>query len=185
MSSKIIATKLISECGDIKNLKDLNYYELSKFKGIGPAKACNILAAIELGKRINQEVITLNRLQVTNSTIIFNYYKDILGDKKQEYFYAVYLDNQKKIITDQRLFIGTINYSVVHPREIFKEAYKLSASFIICIHNHPSGNVMPSKEDITITENLVKIGDLLNVKVIDHIIISKTNYYSFFENNNI
>lgn len=185
MSSKVLANVLLKEMGTIQNFRNINYQQLLKIKGIKEAKACTFLSAIELGRRINQEVDSLNMIQITNSKIVFDYYKNILGNQKQEYFYCLYLDNQKKVIKDKNIFIGTVNYSVVHPREIFKEAYLLSASYIICIHNHPSGIVKPSKEDYTITELLVKAGTFLNIKVIDHVIIGRENYYSFFENNDI
>lgn len=184
-SSKMLATKILIKIGDIRNIKDLNYQKLLEIKGIGQAKACVLLAAIELAKRINKEIPIINNLKVTNSKIIYTYYKDIIGNHLQEHFYCVYLDNQKKVIKDKLLFIGTINQSIVHPREIFKEAYLISASSIICVHNHPSGNVIPSTEDLIITEKLVDVGDILGIKVIDHVIIGKNNYYSFFENNNI
>ena len=106
-----------------------------------------------------------------------------LNDKQQEHFYCLYLDNSKRVIKDKLLFIGTINYSVVHPREIFKEAYMLSASSIICVHNHPTGNVLPSKQDLT--NNLINIGNIMGIKVIDHVIIGQNNYYSFLENGDI
>ena len=185
ISSKMLATKILIEVGDIKNLKDLNYQKLIKIKGVGQAKACVLLATIELAKRINREIPIINNLKITNSKIIYNYYKDIIGNQLQEHFYCVYLDHQKKVIKDKLLFIGTINQSLIHPREIFKEAYLISASAIICVHNHPSGNVIPSNEDFTITNKLVEIGNLLGIRVLDHIIIGKNNYYSFFENNNI
>lgn len=185
ISSKMLATKILIEVGDIKNLKDLNYQKLIKIKGVGQAKACVLLATIELAKRINREIPIINNLKITNSKIIYNYYKDIIGNQLQEHFYCVYLDHQKKVIKDKLLFIGTINQSLIHPREIFKEAYLISASAIICVHNHPSGNVIPSNEDFTITDKLVEIGNLLGIRVLDHIIIGKNNYYSFFENNNI
>ena len=86
---------------------------------------------------------------------------------------------------EKLLFIGTINYSVVHPREIFKEAYYYSASAIICVHNHPSNNLVPSVEDINITKTLVNVGNILGIKVIDHLIIGNNNYYSFLENGDI
>ena len=135
--------------------------------------------------RINKEVDTIKNIKLNNTEVVYKFYKDKIGDKKQEYFYCVYLDNQKKVLDDKLLFIGTINYSVVHPREIFKEAYLLGASAIICIHNHPGGNVLPSKQDIEITNNLVEVGKLLGIKVLDHIIICKEKYYSFLENHDI
>lgn len=184
-SAKELASIILSRVGNIKKLNDLNFDYLRKINGIGMTKACNLLAAIELGKRINREVDTIKDVKLTNSEIVYKFYKDKLGDEKQEYFYAVYLDTNKKIIGDKLLFIGTINYSLVHPREVFKEAYLKGASAIICIHNHPSGNPLPSKQDYDITNSLIEAGKILGVKVVDHIIICKNNYYSFLENNDI
>lgn len=185
MSAKDLSSILISNVGGIKNLKDYNLSKLKSIKGIGNAKACLILAVIELSKRMNKEINSINNIKFTNCEIVYKYYKNILEDKKQEYFYCIYLDNSKKIIKDKLLYIGTINYSVVHPREVFKEAYLLSASAIICVHNHPSGNVLPSRPDLELTKNLISAGNLLGIKVLDHIIIGNNNYYSFLENNDI
>lgn len=182
-SAKMLATKLLSEVGEIKNLSKLNYQAITKIKGLGEAKACTLLAVIELSKRINKEIPSLKNLKITSAIIVYKYYKDILKDKKQEYFYCLYLDNNKQVITDKLLFKGTLNQSLVHPREVFKEAYLLSASSIICVHNHPSGNIIPSTEDIILTDRLVEIGKLLGIIIIDHVIISENNYYSFYENN--
>jgi len=184
-SAKELSSLLLSKIGGIKKLYDLNYEYLNKFKGIGKSKACILLSIIELSKRINREVDTIKNIKLNNSEVVYKFYKEKIGDKKQEYFYCVYLDNQKKVIDDKLLFIGTINYSVVHPREIFKEAYLLGASAIICIHNHPGGNPLPSKQDIDITNNLVNVGKILGIKIVDHIIICKERYYSFLENNDI
>jgi len=184
-SAKDLGSELLSKIENIKKLNDINFEFLNNFKGIGMSKACNLLASIELGKRINREVDTIKNTKLTSAEIVYKYYKEKIGDKKQEYFYAVYLDVGKKIIGDKLLFIGTVNYSLVHPREIFKEAYLLGASAIICVHNHPGGNPLPSKQDYEITNNLIDASKILGIKVLDHIIICKNNYYSFLENNDI
>ena len=101
----------------------------------------------------------------------------------QEHFFCLYLDQNKRLIDKKLLFKGTLNKSLIHPREIFKWAYLSSAAYIICVHNHPSGNVIPSSEDINVTDALVKIGKLQGIYVIDHVIISRDNYYSFYETN--
>lgn len=185
MSAKDLGNSLLSKIENIKKLNEINFETLKNFKGIGVSKACNLLASIELGKRINREVDSLKNIKLTSAELVYKYYKEKLGDKKQEYFYAVYLDSNKKIIEDKLLFLGTVNYSLVHPREVFKESYLLGASAIICVHNHPGGNVLPSKQDIDITNNLIEVSKILGVKFLDHIIISKNNYYSFLENNDI
>lgn len=138
------------------------------------------MASIELGKRLSSET-NINKIKITNAESVFNYYKNILKDEKQEYFYCIYLDTKNNIIKDKMLFKGTINQSLVHPREVFKEAYLLSATSLICVHNHPSGSVIPSSNDEVLTKQLVKSGQLLGIKVLDHIIIGKTSYFSFLE----
>jgi DNA repair protein RadC len=185
ISAKELSSLLLSKIGGIKKLANVNFEYLNKFKGIGMSKACILLSAIELSKRMNKEVDTIKNIKLNNTEVVYKFYKDKIGDKKQEYFYCVYLDNQKRIIEDKLLFIGTINYSLVHPREIFKEAYLLGASAIICIHNHPGGNPLPSKQDLDITNSLIDAGKILGIKVVDHIIICKEKYYSFLENNDI
>ena len=157
-------------------------HKLKKIKGIGVVKAATIISCIELSKRMNKKIETLNNLKLTSPDIVFEYFKDKLSDKKQEYFYTLYLDNNKKIISEKLHYIGTINHSLIHPREIYKEAYLCSASSIILIHNHPSGNITPSKEDISITNNLKEIGKLFGIEIVDHIIIGNYNYFSFIEN---
>ncbi len=181
-SVKEISSQLLKE-NDIHELKNVTLEKIMKIKGIGKVKAATLLATIELGNRINRKVDTINDIKVTNSKIIYEYFKNVIGEKSQEYFYCVYLDNSKKVIKNKLLFMGTLNYSTVHPREIFKEAYLANATSIICIHNHPTGNVTPSKNDIELTNNLIKVGNLLGISITDHIIIGKNNYYSFFENN--
>ncbi len=182
---KQLAQLLLEEVGDIDHWKRIPYEQLKAIEGVGPAHACSILAAIEFGRRIYAPVSTLQQIKITGTKTVYEYYKYRLEDAKQECFYCVYLDQQKKVIRDKRLFIGTVNRSLVHPREIFKEAYLLSASFLICIHNHPSGNVDPSMEDIRLTERLSEIGFILGIVVLDHMIIGKYGYYSFYENGKI
>ena len=184
-SAKELASIILMKLNNIGDLNNFNYTSLINIKGIGIKKSCVLLAAIELGKRINNYTPSIVNKKLNSSRLVYDYYRHILADKKQEYFYCVYLDNSKKIVFEKLLFIGTTNYSVVHPREIFKEAYCYSASAIICVHNHPSNNILPSKEDFALTKNLVEIGSLLGIKILDHIIIGRDNYYSFLENKDI
>ena len=184
-SAKDLANNILKKVGSIHKLGDINYHILRKIKGVGDAKACSILTAIELGKRIRTTNSSLINIQITNSRIVFEYFNNLFLNKKQEHFYCIYLDNRKKVLEVKLLFIGTVNQSLVHPREVFKEALLLSASSIICIHNHPSGNMSPSKDDLELTNRLVNIGLLMGIVIIDHIIIGNNEYYSFMENGNI
>lgn len=181
-SVKELSNVLLKQMGSLKNLKNTTYENLIGIKGIGDAKACLLLAALELGSRVNRELEQIKGIKIRNSEDIFKYYQGKLMHKEQEHFYCLYLNTNKRVIEEKLLFIGTINYSVIHPREIFKGAYLTSASAIVCVHNHPTGNVMPSKEDIEMTNRLIEVGALLGIKVVDHIIIGKNTYYSMFEN---
>lgn len=182
---KLVAMKVLSLIESLDDIEQLTIERLKEIKGIGTVKAMTLLAALEFGRRMGTKKPELYQEKFKTAAMIYDYYKDTLATKKQEYFYGIYLDNQKRILKEKLLFIGTINYSTIHPREIFKEACLISASSIICIHNHPSGNVLPSEMDIIVTEQLVETGKILGIPVIDHIIISRKKYYSFFENHDI
>ena len=129
MSAKELGTLILKKI-NINELKNITFEELISIKGIGNKKAAVIMAAIELSKRMNQKVVNI-RNEMSDPLKIYNHYKEILVNEKQEHFYAIYLDIKNKIIKDKLLFIGTINYSMVHPREIFKEAYLIGAISII------------------------------------------------------
>ena len=177
-SCKEISLEILKYFEDVSNMNNANISNLSSINGIGLSKACNILASIELGKRVYFKREDTS-IKCNNSLKIYEYIKDEFIDKKQEYFYALYFDNKQRLIDKRLLFIGTINKSLVHPREVFKYAYLYSASSIAIVHNHPSGDVNPSKEDIEITEALYELGRLNKIPLVDHIIVGNNSYYSF------
>lgn len=182
---KEISYNIISSVNNIKHLKNMEINTLMNITGMSRIKAIELIAAIELGRRVYEDDDYQEMVELTNPSAIIKYFHSLFKNKKQEFFYVVYLDNQKKYIDKKLLFKGTVNFSLVHPREIFKEAYLLSASYIVCIHNHPSGNASPSDNDIDITKRIKEIGNMHGIGLIDHIIIGKNNYYSFFEDNNL
>ena len=182
-SVKELAFELLSQSGGVRNLKNMTYQKLIQIEGIGQVKAIEILALIELSKRIQEKVTLSDILNCASPSNIIGYFHELFINKKQEEFYVLYLDNKKKYLDKKKLFVGSINYSIAHPREIFKNAYLISASFIICIHNHPSGDPTPSKEDINLTKNLNEIGNMHAIYLVDHLIIGKDCYFSFYENN--
>ena len=183
-SVKDLSNNILKNIKDITNLKDLTINELTKIKGIGKVKAITLLSSIELGKRVYQDKDNIN-IKLNSSKLIYNYMKDKLKYKKQEYFYVLYLDNKKNLIEEKLLFIGTLDKANVHPREIFKYAYLNSSKSIILIHNHPSNDTIPSKEDLLLTKNIIEIGKIMGIEVIDHIIFGNNNYYSFYDNNDM
>ena len=184
MSAKELAIYILSVFGGIENLKNINFHELKKFKGIGEAKACTLVAMSEISRRMNRKIVSLKKVRLNRPDKVFEFYKDKINGS-QEQFYCIYLDAGKKVIEEKLLFMGTANYSLVHPRDIFKEAYLLNASSIICVHNHPSGDVKPSKEDINMTIRIREVGLIMGIRLDDHIIIGDDKYYSFLENGEI
>ena len=185
MSVKELSNIILNQVSNICELRYIKYENLIKIKGIGISKACSLLAAIELGNRINARYKTLNNIIFKDTKTIFEYYKNKIGYIKQEVFYAVYLDASNRIIKEKELFKGTLNFSLVHPREIFREAYYIDAVSIICIHNHPTGNIVPSREDIELTKRLINVSQVLGIRLLDHLIIGSDSYYSFYENGDI
>lgn len=182
---KEVASNILSSYGDIKNLKDVRINNLTKIDGIGKVKAIELIAAIELGRRVYYEEDYKDMVTLTNPKVIIGYFNKLFKGENQECFYVVYLDSKNKYIDKKLVFKGILNKSLIHPRDIFKEAYLLSACNFICIHNHPSGDATPSMEDINVTKMLSEIGKLHGIRLLDHIIIGNNNYYSFYEDNNL
>lgn len=184
-SVKELSLDLLKEVKCISNFKNLTINRIMSIKGIGLSKATVVLAVVEIGRRIFLIDNSIDNFNYTSSHLIYDNVKNLFIDKKQEYFYCLYFDNRQHLIGREILFIGTVNRSVVHPREVFKYAYLYSATGIICIHNHPSGDVTPSLEDEKLTESLVFIGKINKIPILDHIIIGNNNYYSFSDNGKI
>ena len=162
-----------------KRLLKMKYEDLAKIKGIGPAKACVILAAQELIKRA---------LKIQEETLpIIETVKDVLAqavymrDKTREHFMVLFLNARNEMVYKKPMFAGTLNVNLVHPREIFSEAPRQNAASIILAHNHPSGDSDPSEDDLEITKRLIAAGKIMGIDVLDHVIITKTKMFSFKE----
>ncbi len=154
--------------------------ELTKVKGIGNAKAIELLAAFELGRRANNEYLT-EKVKLLSPESIYLFLKDQFEMKTQEHFIALYLNTKAELIKKQVLFVGSLNSSLVHPREIFKHAVVNSAASIVIVHNHPSGDPTPSKNDIDVTKVIHQNSLMMDIKLVDHIIIGRNRYFSFKE----
>lgn len=162
-------------------LADLSLPELEK-EFNNQVKSMKITAMFEIFKRTNRLHKKGFNKKIENAEDVFNYYVDELRDKKKEHFYALLLDTKNRIIAEELVSVGILDASIIHPREVFKSAIKASSNSVILVHNHPSGDCTPSKEDEEVTKILENAGDLLGINVLDHIIIGKDNYYSFKEN---
>jgi len=170
-----LSHRLIASFG-LEKLNSLSLTELMKIKGIKLGKASKLIAAFELSKRVSSGRIC--EKIVKNPSDIAFYYTKKLKDLKKEHFIAVFLDSKNRIIKDEVISIGTLNSSLVHPREVFKEAIKNSANSIILVHNHPSGSVEPSDEDYRVNKVLVETGNLVGIKVLDHLVVGGDKWNS-------
>lgn len=175
-----LATTILSQVGGINKLANVGIRELSNIKGMGSVKAITLLASIELGNRVNSKEIDFN-MSFTNGEVVHNVFKRFFLNLNQEKFIAIFLDNKKRLISYKIISIGTVDKTIVHPRDIFNEAIKNTASSIIVMHNHPSGILNPSKEDIDLTRKLTECGKMMNIPVVDHIITNGKEYYSFYD----
>lgn len=162
-----------------KKLLELDYKNLAKIKGIGPAKACLFLAAFELTKRALE--VEDNNLPTINSA------KDVVAQlqelrtMKKEHFVVLYLNARSQLIHKETVSIGTLNASLIHPREVFKSAIDQLAASVILAHNHPSGSAEPSEDDLEVTKRLKEAGRILGIEVLDHVIVTKSAYLSLKE----
>lgn len=175
-----LANRLLHHFEGLRLLKGASLEEMTTIKGIGTAKAVQILAAIELGRRINN-LQHDERFVIRTPQDGANYVMNDMRFLAQEHFVCLYLNVKNQVIHRQTLFIGSLNASIVHPREVFKEALRRSAASIICFHNHPSGDPSPSKEDIEVTKRLAECGKIMGIEILDHLIIGEKKFVSLKE----
>lgn len=179
-SVKEVSMNILSNIDNINELMNMDIYELSKIKGVGLVKAITLKASIELGKRVNNIEIK-NAMKLNNTDVVHNTFKSLFIGLKQERLLAIYLDNKKKLINYKIITIGTKDQTMFHPRDILYNAIKCNASAIIIMHNHPSGDITPSKADIELTNTLINSCNIVGIPLIDHLITNTKNFYSFFK----
>jgi len=175
-----IAQELLARFGNVKAIGQATIEELSQIKGIGLAKAAQIKASFELGRREELEP-ELKNFDIKDPESVAKAIRASIKDKAKEHFKLILLNPRNRIIGISTISIGTLNASLVHPREVFKDAITHSAASVVLAHNHPSGDPEPSEDDITITKRLIEAGKILGVEVIDHIIVGKNGFFSFKE----
>jgi DNA repair protein RadC len=175
-----LAEQILKRLGGIRALIDADLEELTAVPGIGPAKAAQLKAAVEIGRRVAR-MKREARPQLLSPEDAAEYMMDRLRFQLKEHFVVLHLDSKNGLIGEEVVSVGTLNSSIVHPREIFKTALKRSAAAIICLHNHPSGDPTPSFEDVEVTRRLVECGRILGVEVLDHIVVGENCFLSMKE----
>lgn len=176
-SVAVTSQKLLSRFGSLQKLAEASIEELSSIKGIGLAKATQIKAVFEIGRRVSTQVLSYKSKELTDPKKVYQLIKSKLKDYHKEHFYIIPINSRNYSIAE--ISVGSLNASIVHPREVFAEAIKNKAASVIFAHNHPTENLEPSDEDLEITKRLVDSGKILGVEVIDHIIVTKNNFFSF------
>lgn len=175
-----LGRNIIQTFGDLRKVAVASFTELCDVNGVGPAKASSIMAALVLASRVRSDRLeSLERF--TTPLQIFNHFHFRFRDRRREYFLTLLLDGKNRIIREEQISEGSLNQSIVHPREVFSPAVKESAAAVILIHNHPSGDPAPSREDREITRRLKEAGEIMGIRVLDHIIIGDGAYFSFVE----
>jgi len=175
-----ISQELLVKFGNVKAISQATIEELSQIKGIGLAKAAQLKACFELGRREELEP-ELKNIDIKDPESVVKAIRASIKDKAKEHFKLILLNPRNKIIGISTISVGTLNASLVHPREVFKDAITHSAASVVLAHNHPSGDPEPSEDDITITKRLIEAGKILGIEVMDHIIIAKNGFFSFKE----
>ncbi len=175
-----LAGRLLSAFGSFRRLAAASAAELTRVRGIGPAKAAQIKAALAIARRYASEKLPPGTA-VAGSEQLYRYMRERLYGLKKEHFYVLTLDTKHRLIRQERVAVGSLNESVVHPREVFKAAVSDSAARVIFVHNHPSGNPEPSPQDRRLTARLCQAGELMGIQVLDHLIVGEAGYFSFAE----
>lgn len=177
-----LAKRLLAEFGSLEALSNASLMEMQQINGIGPAKAVTLLAAFQLYRNLQYEKASRKISSFHNPAEVAGIYQPVIGHLKQECFYVLLLSSSMQKIGDFKISSGLMDASLVHPREVFNQAIKHMAKGIIVMHNHPSGALTPSQQDIDITNRLVESGKIIDIQVYDHLIITADGYFSFKEN---
>ena len=177
-----VAKQLLMTSKGLAGLTSLTMQECMSVKGISNIKAIELGASFELVKRVLRSSLPYMNV-IDHPQVLFDWLRLEIGDKQQEHFLVIYLNTQHQIIGVKTLFVGTLDRSIIHPREIFKEAMAVSSSKIMVVHNHPSGTLTPSNADIQVTKNLKEIGELMGIPLLDHLIVSTSGYVSLRQMN--
>lgn len=176
-----LAFELVKKHGNLATLASKSMSDLTQSGGIGKDKAASLLAAFEVSRRIQSQSKWFSDQKITSPKDVADIFIPLLRDELKERFIIVCLNSANKIIKFETISIGSLNSSVVHPREIFKAAIENNSASLILLHNHPSGNSEPSNEDVAITKKIVEAGKILDIPVFDHLIIAGGAYTSFIE----
>lgn len=175
-----VAKQLLVAFQDLHGLAQASQEELTRIKGIGPVKAIELQAAFELGRRLQQKR-QFERTTIRYPRDVANLLMPEMRQLTQEHFICLFLNTKNHVTGKETIFVGSLDASIVHPREVFKEAIRRSSASVVCAHNHPSGDPTPSREDIAVTQTLKAAGEVVGITLLDHVIIGDGHFISLKE----
>ena len=183
-SSLELSEGLITSCGGIEAVAKSSLSELQISPGIGPAKAASVLASVEFGRRLATRSLERGD-RISSPRDVYRHFHQRMRSRRQEYFVVLLLDGRNRVIRECAISQGTLTASLVHPREVFRSAIRSAAAALVLVHNHPSGDPTPSAEDLSVTHRLVEVGEIVGIRVVDHVVVADRGFYSFQEHDQL
>jgi len=179
-----LSAKVLAQCGSLERLTTFPALGLRSIGGIGPAKLASLMAAVEMGRRMATRPLRAGD-SIKSPRDVYRHFYRRLRDHRQEHFMTLLLDGRHRVLRESQISLGTLTASLVHPREVFRPAITAAAAALVLAHNHPSGDPAPSAEDMRVTRRLVEAGEVIGIRVVDHVIVAEEGFYSFQENGKI
>ena len=176
----LLARTTLELAGSLDALSRLEVSELEEFPGLGPARASRIIASFELGRKVSRPRIKIGRF-LSSASEAARFLHSLMADSMREEFHALMLDSRHRLLGHRVMSIGSLQSSIVHPREVFRPAIRLAAAALVVGHNHPSGDPSPSSEDQAVTDRLKEVGSIIGIQLLDHLVLGESRYHSFAE----
>lgn len=179
-----VSQSLLAECGGLEALASCSPSRLRLFPGVGPAKLASLAASVEIGRRLATRTLQRGD-RVSSPEDVHRHFIQRMRRMLKEHFVVLMLDGRNRVVGESQISQGTLTASLVHPREVFRPAVSAAAAAIVLVHNHPSGDPSPSAEDQRVTQRLVEAGEIVGIRVVDHVVVAEGGFYSFQENDKI
>jgi len=180
-SAMDLSQSLLAGCGGLEALAKSSHSRLRVFPGVGPAKLASVVAAVEIGRRLATRQLKRGDL-VQSPRDVHLHFQQRMRFMRKEHFMVLLLDSRNRVMSESQISQGTLTASLVHPREVFRPAVSAAAAAVVLVHNHPSGDPAPSAEDLRVTRRLVEAGEIVGIRVVDHVVVAEHGFYSFQEN---
>ena len=175
-----LSERLLASCGGLDAVAMSSLVELQRIPGIGPAKAASLLGSVEIGRRLATRSLARGD-RISGPQDVYRHFNQRMRSRRQEHFVVILLDGRNRVMGESQISQGTLTASLVHPREVFRSAIRSAAAALVLVHNHPSGDPEPSAEDLSVTHRLVEAGEIVGIRIVDHVVVADRGFYSFQE----